>query len=570
MQSSPSLAGARAIFASFAGFRDAFETISRRAAVRFAARDWHGVRADARERLDLYRRSIDPVVREIRDLLGPSIDDKAVWAEMKLRFAALIANRGDAEIAETYFNSVTRRLFATVGVDASIEFMRLDAPETPDCVASGACRVVERTGTTAELVERVLVDCRFATPFANLALDTRLVAERVDGHVARLPGAPRIDALEMLEPVFYRNKGAYLVGRVRCGAVMVPLVLALANGGDGIYVDAVLLAPNDASIVFSFTRSYFHVAADRPLELVAFLRSIMPLKPIAELYIAIGFHKHGKTLMYRELCGHLARSTDAFEEAPGTRGMVMSVFTLPSYDVVFKVIRDRFDYPKTTTRRDVLDRYRLVFEHDRAGRLVDTQEFEHLAFDLHRFPQRLVDELLRTARQSVRCEGGQVVVSHLYAERRLVPLNLYLGTASEDAAIEAVLDYGKAVKDLAAANIFPGDMLLKNFGVTRQGRVAFFDYDEVCLVTDCNFRRLPVATTLEDELDPEPWFHVGPNDVFPEEFRSFLGLDGVLREAYERTHGDLFTVEFWADVQLAIRAGEIADVVPYREDRRLR
>ncbi len=570
MEPVPALAGARTILASFELFRDSFEDVSRRARARFERRQWQGAATDARQRLDLYGHSIDRLTGDIRELLGDALEDRAVWAEMKVRYAALIADRGDAEIAETWFNSLTRRLFATVGVDQVVEFVRTGEPDTPARAADSASRTFPHGESTADAVARILDAYRFAVPYADEQLDGRLVAERIDQHVASLAGRPAIDAIETLAPVFYRNKGAYIVGRIRCGALFVPLVLAFANSDLGVTVDAVLLTQNEASVVFSFTRSYFHVEAERPLELVAFLRSIMPAKPLAELYIAIGFHKHGKTLLYRELRRHLGASTDRFEEAAGTRGMVMAVFTLPSYDVVFKVIKDRFDYPKTTTRRDVLGRYKLVFEHDRAGRLVDTQEFEHLEFDRGRFPPALLDDLLRVASRTVRLEDDSVVIAHLYAERRLVPLNLYLESANEDAAVEAVLDYGRAVKDLASANIFPGDMLLKNFGVTRQGRVAFFDYDEVCLVTDCNFRKLPVAATMEDELDPEPWFHVGPNDVFPEEFRSFLGLAGRLREAYESAHGDVFTVEFWTGIQRRIRAGEIADVVPYRENRRLR
>jgi len=307
----------------------------------------------------------------------------------------------------------------------------------------------------------------------------------------------------------------------------------------------------------------------RPYDLVRFLRRLMPRKRIAELYISIGQNKHGKTELYRSLMSHLRDHDDRFVVAPGDTGMVMLVFTLTGFDVVFKVIRDRFAPPKTTTRGGVMERYRLVFKHDRVGRMIDAQEFEYLQFARERFSERLLRELLSEAGRTVGLEGGEVVLRHLYAERRVTPLNLYLRRADPAAARLAVIDYGTAIKELAAANIFPGDFLLKNFGVTRHGRVVFYDYDELCLLDDVRFRRMPPSRTPEEELAPEPWFDVADDDVFPEEFRRFLGLSGELRETFERHHADLFTVEFWRSYQDQHRRGELPDVFPYPQSRRL-
>jgi isocitrate dehydrogenase kinase/phosphatase len=377
----------------------------------------------------------------------------------------------------------------------------------------------------------------------------------------------------MVRSVFYRSQGAYLVGRVRSGPGgaldAMPLTLALHNCNGRLAVDAVLLTADEVSILFSFTRSYFHVEVDRPHDLVAFLHSIMPRKPIAELYIAIGFNKHGKTELFRDLIRHIHQSSDRFQIARGDPGMVMTVFTLPSFDVVFKVIRDTFAYPKTTTRRQVVDRYQLVYKHDRAGRLADVQEFEHLAFARGRFSDDLLAELAREAPSTVTIGERTVEIKHVYTERRMTPLNLYLREVDCKQAREAVIDYGQAVKDLAATNIFPGDMLLKNFGVTRHGRVVFYDYDELCLVTDCNVRELPPPRDFDDEVAAEPWFHVSPTDVFPEEFVAFMGLSGELREAFLKAHGDLLTARYWCEIQARHRAGELIDIVPYRLSRRL-
>jgi isocitrate dehydrogenase kinase/phosphatase len=295
----------------------------------------------------------------------------------------------------------------------------------------------------------------------------------------------------------------------------------------------------------------------------------MPLKRIAELYISIGFNKHGKTELYRELIHHLANSTDKFKIARGERGMVMIVFAIDSFDMVFKIIKDRVDPPKTATRQEVMERYDLVFKHDRAGRLVDAQEFEYLSFDKNRFSEELLEQLLAVAPNVVRVDHECVIIKHLYIERRLTPLNLYVKEAGEAAAREAVIDYGKAIKDLAATNIFPGDVLLKNFGVTRHGRVVFYDYDELCLVTDCKFRKMPQARNFDEEFESDAWFYVGPLDIFPDEFRTFLGLLEPLRSAFVEVHEDLFGVEFWHSMQRKHASGEYIHIYPYPENKRL-
>jgi isocitrate dehydrogenase kinase/phosphatase len=245
------------------------------------------------------------------------------------------------------------------------------------------------------------------------------------------------------------------------------------------------------------------------------------------------------------------------------------VFSMPGFDVVFKVIRDRFPEPKRTTREKVMERYDLVFRHDRAGRLVDAQSFDHLSFARERFSPEVLRELLETAGETVSVVGDRVEIRQLYTERRIAPLNLYLREAAPEAARAAVLDYGQAIRDLAKTGVFPGDVLPKNFGVSRHGRVIFYDYDELALVSECRFRELPEPTDPEDETRAEPWFFVADNDIFPEELLPFLGLPPPLREAFVEAHGDLLGVRFWRGVQERLRAGEIPDILPYRADQRL-
>jgi isocitrate dehydrogenase kinase/phosphatase len=396
-----------------------------------------------------------------------------------------------------------------------------------------------------------------------------LAAERIEAALPRTDGAVR---LEMIATVFYRGRGAYLVGRaVRPGvAPSVPLALSLRHDdAQGITLDAVLLGEVDLAILFSYTRAYFRVMVACPYELVRRLQRLMPRKRLIDLYNAIGFHRHGKTEFYRDFVAHLRTSRDRFVTAEGTRGMVMLVFTLPSYDVVFKLIKDRFDFPKDTSRSEVMSCYRFVFEHDRAGRLVEAHEFEHLRIARLRFDPALLEDLRRDASETVRIEGDDVVINHAYVERRIRPLNLFLAEESADAVKAAARDYGQAMKDLAASNIFPGDIFTKNFGVTRHGRVVFYDYDELSFVTDCNFRHLPEPTTHEQEMAAEPWYSVRENDIFPEEFPAFLRLPEPAQSEFLAHHGDLFRPDFWRAVQGKLRAGELPEIFPYRPERRL-
>lgn len=563
---------AAAIYHAFDAFDREFKTITRKAKRHFEARDWAGSLADASERLMLYRRFVDQTHLAIAALLAEHTAEAPLWTEIKRAYSHLVAELADVELAETFFNSLTRRIFFTVGVDPAVEYVNFGVGRAPRPAAEPIWRTYPLEGATHQVVRAVLTDLGFAVPYRDLDGDARLVARAIETEVLlrREGGAdPRL-CLEVLPSAFYRNKGAYVVGRIRRGREIIPLVLPLLNTERGITVDAVLLSSDEASVVFGFSWSYFHVEVERPRALIEFLRSIMPLKRIDELYNSVGFNKHGKTELYRTLLRHLERPDARFELAEGDKGLVMTVFTLPSLDVVFKIIKDRFQQPKNTTRQAVMAKYHLVFVRDRVGRLADAQEFEHLVFGRSRFSEPLLQELLAVAPGTVSVEGDRVIVKHLYTERRVTPLNLFIRTADRGAARDAIIDYGHAIKDLAAANIFPGDMLLKNFGVSRHGRVIFYDYDELCLLTECNFREIPQATSYEDEIAAEPWYHVGERDVFPEEFQSFVVLPGDLGEAFGRHHRDLFDVRFWREMQDRQAAGEVVSVFPYRPHRRLR
>jgi isocitrate dehydrogenase kinase/phosphatase len=553
---------APAILAAFDEHQERFLEITRRARRRFDDRDWQGSVDDAAERLDLYPETIGAVERGIRATLAEAIADRDVWTGAKAVYSGSVADREDREIAETFFNSVTRRLFATVGVDANVEFVDPDVASEPARPRS-PIRSVEREGATTSLVERIVREVLPGADFADLAADARLAAESID----RGLGSPPLVA-ELVPTPFFRRKGAYVVGRLRGGGQALAFALALLHEDDGVTLDAVLLGQNDLSVLFSFTRSHFHVDAGPPAALVAFLKELMPAKPVAELYISIGFHKHGKTELYRDLLHFLTTSDARFDTVPGTPGLVMVVFAMAGYDVVFKVIRDEFPVAKTVTRSSVMEKYRLVFRHDRAGRLVEAQEFEHLRFDRSRFAPALVEELERACGRHVAVDADAVVIHHAYVERRVTPLDVYVKRAPQAAREAAVVDFGRSIKDLAATNIFPGDLLPKNFGLTRHDRVVFYDYDELGMLEDFTFRDLP-ESTLEEEAFDEPWFGAAPYDVFPEEFPRFVGLPGDLLAVFETHHRDLYDAASWRAMQRRIADGEIVDIFPYHESRRL-
>jgi isocitrate dehydrogenase kinase/phosphatase len=558
---------ARYIAHAFADYNGEFRSITRRAPLRFDSREWKASQRDAVERIELYDRFVDRSITELRATLKDQALDRRVWAHIRQQFETEIAALPDGEFTKTFFSSITRRLFGTVGVDADIEFVATDLDPLAGISSSVGTKTYANRGSLLLLFEDLLGELRFRSPWRDFDKSVAHLAADVSAHLHSLGGQQTVQKVEVIVPVFYQLTRAYIVGRITGRGLLVPLVIALKNTDGGMLVDAVMLSEDQVSIVFSYTRSYFHVDLDRVAEAVLFLKSMLPRKPAGELFTVLGRAKQGKTERYRELMRHLDHASDRFVHAPGERGLVMVCFTLPSFDVVFKIIRDRFAYPKTILREEVLAKYQLVFKHDRAGRLVDAQEFKRLRFPKASFSSELLAELAAETANTVHDEGDNLIFDHLYIERRTTPLNLYLRAASATAAELAVLDYGQCIRDLAYTNIFAGDLLLKNFGVTRHGRVIFYDYDELCQVTDCHFRDMPQAVHPEDEMRSEAWFYVADNDVFPETFINFLAFDDEQRAAFMRVHGEILSAEFWRHVQQRLQEGELLEVLPYQPHR---
>jgi isocitrate dehydrogenase kinase/phosphatase len=560
-----------------------FRATSAAAKGRFEKADWHSQQRAQAERIAFYDQRVDEAVQRLRGELAVEEVGMDTWQQAKLHYIGLLVDHHQPELAETFFNSVTAKLlhrsyfhndFIFVRPAVSTEYIEDDAPGSlPTYRAYYPTRE-----TLHETWKRIVTNFQLERGFEDLDRDVDHVVQAMLGELGGF--RPRANfQIQVLSSLFYRNKGAYLVGKVINGFHETPLALPIlhkvADGAEGrLVIDAALFGEDDLLMIFSYARAYFMVDMEVPSATVQFLRSMMPRKPRHELYNALGLQKHGKNLFYRDFMAHQRHSSDKFRIAPGIKGMVMLVFDLPSFPYVFKVIKDYYPPQKDTTRELIKSKYLLVKQHDRVGRMADTLEFSNVAFPLARFEDELVDELKKFCPSvleiSDRDGDGQteLILKHVYIERRMIPLNIYLQEAGPEQLAHAVVEYGNAIKDLVAANIFPGDMLWKNFGVTRHGKVVFYDYDEIEYLTDCNFRRVPAARHEEDELSGEVWYAVNKGDVFPETFGPFLLGNPRVRDIFMAHHADLLDAAFWQGCKERILAGHVHDVFPYDPGKR--
>lgn len=547
---------------------------------RFEQADWLGQQRAQRDRIVFYDLRVGEAVERLQTEFQAGTLSMEVWHQAKLHYIGLLIEHHQPELAETFFNSVTTHIlhrsyfhydFIFVRPAVSTEYIENDEP-----AAAPTYRVYYPTPDTLhEAFLRIVHNFQLQRPFEDLDRDVAdVVADLRDVLGAFRPRANF--QIQVLSSLFFRNKGAYVIGKVVNGYQELPFSLPILHNeaGNALVIDTALIGEDDLQMLFSFARAYFMVDMEIPSAYVQFLRSMMPRKPRWELYNALGLHKQGKNIFYRDFLYHLRHSSDHFRIAPGIKGMVMLVFDLPSYPFVFKLIKDYYPPQKDTSREQIKGKYLLVKQHDRVGRMADTLEFSEVAFPLERFEDELVEEIKRFAPSQLEISDRdgdghtELILKHVYIERRMIPLNLYLQEATPEQLEAAVIEYGNAIKDLVAANIFPGDMLWKNFGVTRQGKVVFYDYDEIEYITDCNFRRVPTPRNEEDEMSGEIWYAVGPKDVFPETFGPFLLGNEAVRRVFLAHHADLLDPAFWQAHQARIKAGDVQDVFPYDPGRR--
>ena len=552
-----------------------FRETSAGAKRRFEAADWHGQQRAQRERIEFYDLRVDEAAERLQTEFKASELSTDVWQQLKLHYIGLLTNHHQPELAETFFNSVTTKIlhrsyfhndFIFVRPAVSTEYIENDEPASRPTFRA----YYPSKETLRETWLRMVNNFQLTRAFEDLERDIDHVMAAVSAELGDFRMRANFQ-VQVLSSLFFRNKGAYIVGKVINGFKETPFALPVLHLPQGqLAIDTVLFGEDELLILFSFARAYFLVDMEIPSAYVQFLRSMMPRKPRAELYNALGLQKHGKSLFYRDFLAHLRHSSDKFRIAPGIKGMVMLVFDLPSFPYVFKVIKDFYPSQKETTREIIKSKYLLVKQHDRVGRMADTLEYSNVAFPRARFEDELVAELKHFCPSLLEEDGDELVIRHVYIERRMIPLNIYLQEATPDQIGHAVVEYGNAIKDLVRANIFPGDMLWKNFGVTRHGKVVFYDYDEIEYLTDCFFRKVPEPRNDEEEMSGEVWYRVGPKDVFPETFAPFLlGNDGV-RAVFMKHHADLLEASFWQGHKERIQAGYVHDVFPYDPAKRFR
>tara|TARA_B100000700_G_C15023989_1_gene847195 strand:+ start:391 stop:2118 length:1728 start_codon:yes stop_codon:yes gene_type:complete len=554
------------IYSAFVKYNNNFIRITKRAKERFEKKDFSGSQKDLIERIALYDKSVTRSRSLVADAIGSKEANTEVWERLRLVYWKRVSDIPNGEFSKTFFNSVHRDYLRSVGLNPTrvSDTTNIVSKENPNSENVDKKDYLVWQNLHKQ-VARILGDFKLSSKYADPDRDLVYVYNRILSAVENVNSQEDdIRRIEILNSLFFQSGRAFLVGKVIYETNKhIPLAIAYTNRKNGILVESVLTTTNEISTLFGFSRSYFMVDLE-PIEgTVSFISSLLPAKPIDEIYTVLGRTRQGKTERARALNIHLNKAKDKFQHAPGTRGMVMSVFTLTTYSLVFKVIKDDFGHSKNISREQVKQKYKLVFNHDRAGRLIDTQEFRNIEFPLNKFEPDLIEDLLTVASKTVQIVNDKIRIGHLYTERKVTPLDLYLANNHLEIAIPAVIDYGKAIKELALSNIFPGDFLLKNFGVTRQGRVIFYDYDELCLITDCNFRSLPKFKHHEDEMRPNDWFFVGKNDVFPEEFIRFLAFKPGLKTAFLEHHGDILTPLFWQRIKELHLSKKPLEVAPY-------
>ena len=554
------------IYSGFQRYNKNFHRITDRAHVRFKQRDWKGHQQDIADRIELYEKSATRIAESVKKILEENTDDHKLWNEVRSYLGERLENIPDSAFIKTFFNSITRRVFETVGNDPKLEYVFSSMDEGTDRISSLNLRRYPYWGSLQTIFNKVLKDIDFGVKYADPTESIKIITEKVSSFCeAHFQDEDEFIRFEFIESLFYQSARAYLVGRIIKRNRIVPIVIAFENTDKGIAIDAVLMSDDEVSIVFGYTRSYYFADPNSVEAAVHFLHSILPNKPVDELFTVLGRVRQGKTERYRTFAKHLSKTSDKFMHADGDKGLVMIVFDLPSYDLVFKVMRDRFGYPKTISKQGVIDKYQLVSKHDRAGRLIDTQAFFNIEFPAQRFSDELLEDLLKSAKDAVSLKNDRLIINRVFVERRVRPLNLFIKEVDKEKAELAILDYGQALKDLAQTNIFPGDLLLKNFGVTQHNRVIFYDYDEVALITECNFRAIPEASDHDDEMRASTWYHVNENDIFPEEHLKFLAMNKELRSLFMNVHSDLLAVDYWRDVKARHLAGEVSAVIPYSQ-----
>ncbi len=554
---------------AFTDYYGRFRAIAHLAKTAFEARDWPASLALSQERLGIYGVTVDALVPVIL-LHCPDVQGKdAFWADVEDQYLPLIDGLYHADLAYAFLNSVRRQVHADMWRASAYSSARArDEKTAPHPIVTRKFDIGEPIDG-AQIVP-VLTLAGFTRSWRALAADADAVAARVREAIS---DADRIDGIEMADAGFYRNRGAYLVGRVlRKGLDPVPLGIALLNETDGIQVDAVILGSDDLQYVFSSTLANFHVTAEHYHEMAAFLFELMPDRPHGLQYSTIGYNHIGKVAVIRQIEDELKASGETLDYAVGSRGTVAIGFSAPSLGYVAKVIRDHptagYKWGVFPGVQSVLQKYSRVHEINRAGSMLDNIIYYNVTLPADYFTDALRQEILEAAGDNVIQTGAGLLFRHLIVQIKMIPFPVFLAEASEQEAEVAILNLGQCIANNAAANIFNKDLDGRNYGISGIRKVYLFDYDAIEDLTDVKVR------TNQDRFDGEEdipdWFFEEGVIFLPEELETHLRIENRrLRRVFREAHGELLTLGYWTDMQDRLNRGQVPRLTPYREECRL-
>jgi len=569
----PAAALARRVLAEFDACYQQSRLIPGLAKRAFEDRD-HAQSLDlSRRRLSIYGESIHALARAIAAHDPDLAATQDQWRRVEEAYLAMIEGRYEADLAYAFINSVQNQIYQG-------EWRPLDYAAGKNAWmrnGPGVAIFRELPGGAMlrpETLHEVLSIPGFARAYQDKIEDAYLAADRVNRSLRTGTASPRtVRAVQMIDAGFYRNRGAYLVGRLALdGGAFVPLVIALLNDENGIYVDAVLTCEADSHNIFSSTLANFHVTTPYYHELAAFLHSIMPNRPVGLHYSTIGYNHVGKVAVMNDLRRELDRSDERFELAVGFRGTVAIAFSAPSSAYTLKVIRDtptkHYKWGAFAGVESVLDKYRRVHEINRTGSMLDNIIYYNLWLRADWFDAELREELLEDAGGSVARNGEWLVFKHLIVQSKMIPLPVFLEAASEDDARTVIENLGHCIKNNAAANIFNKDLDGRNYGVSKHLKVYLFDYDALEPFTDIKIRTN--QDRIEGEEDVPAWFFEDGVIFLPEEVEVGLRIASRdLRRHFRAIHADLLTVDYWQSLQDDLLGGKVPSVSVYPDDRKL-
>jgi len=532
----------------------------------FERRDHAAAVANARRRLGLYNATVYPLAEQLRSAFPQLKEQEPLWREIESVYRTKVDGRYEADLALAYLHSAQRRVHHGEWKPVAYGFR-------------GSHRVVPPAAAVSEyfpctwpvdplVMQRVLQVAGLAVPFCDPARDAELIARRVNDVLAARGGGG-LRAIEMLRAGFFRNRGAYLVGRlVLKGAELKPCIIALVNTPEGLRAEALLHVVPHVHNLCSSTEAPFQVTNRHYHELGAFLHSIMPSRPLGLHYSTIGYYHFSKVAVMNEVRRCLVQERERLSVAPGSPGTVTIAFTSPQLDYVLKVIRDQptsgYKWQRFEGVDAVLAKYKRVHDINRTGSMLDNIVYYNLRLEHAWFESELASELLAAAPNSVQRQGRALVFRYLIAQRKLTPLNVFLEKAPEQKAARAMINLGFCIRNNAAANVFNKDFDARNYGVSRYLKIYLYDYDAVEALTEMKVRTN--RDRCEGEEDVPGWFFE-PGEVFlPEEIEAGLRVpDRTLRRAFRAAHADLMTVEYWEALQQALRAGEVPGIHAFPE-----